>query len=79
MMEADDRDIHIDTKFGKFYIGQAVTYSVYPLVKDGLGMVTREGILTVGKHTWTLSRMKMALKHSLGYVLGRFATMLLHE
>ena len=49
MMEADDRDIHIDTKFGKFYIGQAVTYSVYPLVKDGLGMVTREGILTVGQ------------------------------
>ena len=42
MMESNEHEItYIDTPFGNFYVGQAVTYSVYPLVKDGLGMVTQ--------------------------------------
>ena len=45
----ENESIDIKTKFGTFYIGQAVTYSVYPLVKDGLGMVTQDGVLTVGQ------------------------------
>ena len=51
MMNVPDKDEsrYFDTKFGKFYIGQAVIYSVYPLVKDGFGMVTKEGVLTVGQ------------------------------
>ena len=50
MMASDgNRNIYIDTRFGTFYIGQAVTYSVYPLVKDGLGMVVQRGVLTVGQ------------------------------
>ena len=47
-MESDEHEsTNIETKFGNFYVGQAVTYSVYPLVKDGLGMVTQNGVLTV--------------------------------
>jgi hypothetical protein len=51
MMKSPDENesIYIETKFGTFHKGQAVTYSVYPLVKDGLGMVTQDGILTVGQ------------------------------
>ena len=50
MMASDgNRNTYIDTRFGTFYIGQAVTYSVYPLVKDGLGMVIQRGVLTVGQ------------------------------
>jgi len=50
MMESDEHESKIiETKFGYFYVGQAVTYSVYPLVKDGLGMVTQNGVLTVGQ------------------------------
>jgi len=51
MMKSPDENenIYIETKFGTFYKGQAVTYSVYPLVKDGLGMVTQDGVLTVGQ------------------------------
>ena len=39
----------IYTQFGKFYVGQAVTYSVYPLIWEGLGMATDRGIVTVGQ------------------------------
>ena len=39
----------IYTQFGKFYVGQPVTYSVYPLIWEGLGMATEDGILTVGQ------------------------------
>ena len=50
MMESNEHEItYIDTPFGNFYVGQAVTYSVYPLVKDGLGMATQNGVLTVGQ------------------------------
>ena len=31
-----------------FAVGDAVTYSVYPHVVNGLGMATRQGILSVG-------------------------------
>ena len=31
-----------------FAVGDAVTYSVYPHVINGLGMATRQGILSVG-------------------------------
>ena len=31
-----------------FAVGDAVTYSVYPHVANGLGMATRQGILSVG-------------------------------
>ena len=31
-----------------FVIGDPVTYSVYPHVINGLGMATRQGILSVG-------------------------------
>ena len=39
----------IYTQFGKFYTGQPVTYSVYPLIWEGLGMATGKGIITVGQ------------------------------
>ena len=39
----------IETRFGIFYVGQPVTYSVYPIIKDGTGMATRYGVLTVGQ------------------------------
>ena len=39
----------IYTQFGKFYVGQPVTYSVYPLIWEGLGMATDKGIITVGQ------------------------------
>jgi len=32
----------------EFAVGDAVTYSVYPHVINGLGMATRQGILSVG-------------------------------
>ena len=40
---------YLTTPFGEFYIGQAVTYSCYPHVENGNGMVSHEGILTVGQ------------------------------
>ena len=40
----------LKTRFGCLYVGQTVTYSVQPLLQNGLGMATRSGILTVG-HT----------------------------
>ena len=39
----------LGTRFGDFYVGQAVTYSVYPLLENGLGKATRAGIITVGQ------------------------------
>ena len=39
----------LKTRFGDFYVGQAVTYSVQPLLQNGLGMATRSGIFTVGQ------------------------------
>lgn len=39
----------LKTRFGDFYVGQAVTYSVQPLLQNGLGMSARSGILTVGQ------------------------------
>ena len=37
----------LKTRFGCLYVGQTVTYSVQPLLQNGLGMATRSGILTV--------------------------------
>ena len=48
MSEPVELDV-IHTQFGQFYVGQPVTYSVYPLIWEGLGMATEKGILTVGQ------------------------------
>jgi hypothetical protein len=47
--EEQSRSELLGTRFGDFYVGQAVTYSVYPLLENGLGMATRAGIITVGQ------------------------------
>ena len=43
----DEMVCYADSK-SLFLIGDAVTYSVYPHVANGLGMATRQGILSVG-------------------------------
>ena len=51
---ADHDDFWYDARYQhpqmpkRFAIGDAVTYSVYPHVINGLGMATRQGILSVG-------------------------------
>ena len=48
-MEEQIKSDTIETRFGIFYVGQPVTYSVYPIIRNGEGMVTRYGVLTVGQ------------------------------
>ena len=48
-MEEQIKSDTIETRFGIFYVGQPVTYSVYPIIRNGEGMATRYGVLTVGQ------------------------------
>ena len=38
----------LDWCIGTYYVGQPVTYNIYPNVVNGLGMVTKHGVLSVG-------------------------------
>jgi hypothetical protein len=46
---ADQHDGCIIVNNILFVVGDAVTYTVYPHVVNGLGMATMEGILSVGQ------------------------------